>query len=70
MRSCIMTGAIRNMIRDNKTYQIDNAIATGAADGMVSMDQSILELYRAGKISQEVALDYADHPDQMLRRMR
>lgn len=65
-----MTGAIRNMIRDNKTYQIDNAIATGAADGMVSMDQSILELYRAGKISQEVALDYADHPDQLLRRMR
>ena len=65
-----MTGAIRNMIRDNKTYQIDNAIATGAADGMVSMDQSILGLYRAGKISQEVALDYADHPDQLLRRMR
>lgn len=29
--------AVRNMIRDNKTYQIDNAIASGGTEGMVAM---------------------------------
>lgn len=38
--------AVRNMIRDNKTHQIDNAIAAGGAEGMVAMDQSILHSTR------------------------
>lgn len=42
--------AVRNMIRENKTYQIDNAISTGVKDGMLSMDQSIQNLYRQGRI--------------------
>ena len=61
--------AIRNMIRDSKTHQIDNAIASGGGEGMVSMDQSVLALYQAGKISRETALDYADNPDQLRRRL-
>ena len=40
-----MNNAIRSLIRDNKTHQIDNAIAAGGAEGMISMDQSILALY-------------------------
>lgn len=44
-------------------------VAAGGADGMKSMDQSILELYQAGKITRETALDYADNYDQMLRRI-
>lgn len=64
-----MTGAIRSMIRDSKTHQINNAIATGAADGMISMDQSILNLYREGLITAETALDYCDDPEQMKRRI-
>lgn len=62
-----MTGAIRSLIRDNKGHQIDNAIAAGARDGMISMDQSILALYREGKISKETALEYADNPEQLRR---
>ena len=61
--------AIRTMIRDCKTHQIDNAIAAGSSEGMLSMDQSIVELYRSGLLSQEVALSYADHPDQLRRRL-
>lgn len=61
--------AVRSLIRDNKTHQIDNAIAAGGGEGMVSMDQSILALCREGKITPETALDYADHPDQMRRRL-
>lgn len=64
-----MNSAIRSMIRDSKTHQIDNAIAAGAAEGMISMDQSILTLYRDGQITRETALDYADNPEQMRRRL-
>jgi twitching motility protein PilT len=64
-----MNAAIRSMIRDSKSHQIDNAIASGSAEGMVSMDQSILGLYRAGQITLETALDYADNPEQLRRRL-
>ena len=64
-----MTSAIRSMIRDSKTHQIDNAIATGSAAGMISMDQSILDLYRQGRISKDTALEFADEPEQMKRRL-
>jgi Tfp pilus assembly ATPase PilU len=33
------------------------------------MDQSIFELYQAGQITRHTALAYADHPEQMLRRI-
>lgn len=64
-----MTPAVRSLIRDAKTHQLQAAMASGAADGMVTMDQSLLELYRAGRITRQTALDYADNPEQMLRRM-
>lgn len=64
-----MNNAIRSLIRDNKTHQIDNAIAAGGGEGMISMDQSILALYKAGKITVETALEYADNPEQLRRRL-
>ena len=64
-----MTGAIRSMIRDNKNHQIDNAIASGSREGMISMDQAILNLYHTGEISKETALLYADKPEQMKRNL-
>ena len=64
-----MTGAVRSMLRECKTHQIPAAIASGGAEGMVSMDQSILALYRQGRISKQTALEQADNPEQLLRRM-
>ena len=64
-----MSSAIRSMIRDNKNHQIDNAIAASGAEGMISMDQAILKLYREEKITKETALLYADRPEQMKRNM-
>ena len=64
-----MNSAVRSMIRDNKNHQIDNVIAAGGKDGMVSMDQSILSLYRGGKISKETALLYADKQEQLRRQL-
>ena len=64
-----MNDAIRNMIRENKNHQINNTIATNTAAGMCTMDQAILAHYRAGKISRETALHYADRPEQMERQI-
>lgn len=64
-----MNGAIRSLIRDGKTHQIDNAITAGGGEGMISMDQTILTLYREGQISLDTALDYADNPEQLRRRL-
>ena len=64
-----MNSAIRSLIRDSKTHQIDNAIAAGGGEGMVTMDQSILALCKAGAITPETALNYADNPEQLRRRL-
>ena len=64
-----MNSAIRSLIRDSKTHQIDNAIAAGGGEGMVTMDQSILALCKAGAITPETALSYADNPEQLRRRL-
>lgn len=64
-----VNSAIRNMIRENKGHQIDMAIASGGSEGMISMDQSIISLYQQGKISYQTALDYADNPEQLQRRL-
>ncbi len=64
-----MTNAVRSMIRESKNHLIPAAIASGTNEGMISMDQSIFELYKSGKITKETALDYADNPEQMQRRI-
>lgn len=64
-----MNNAIRNMIRDNKSYQIDNMIASGRLEGMITMDQFILNLYRKGLIDLENALGYATNAEQLRRRI-
>jgi len=48
--------AIRNLIREGKTYQIGNSIQTGAKQGMQSMDQQLIDLYKQGKISRDSVL--------------
>lgn len=65
-----MNTAIRNLIRERKSEQIANAIAAGSAsEGMVSMDQYILTLYKNGRISADTARDFADNPEQLKRRL-
>jgi twitching motility protein PilT len=51
----VNTLAVSSMIRDGKTQGIPSALDTGKREGMISMDNSILELWREGKITNEVA---------------
>lgn len=64
-----VNNAIRSLIRDSKTHQIDNAIAAGGGEGMMTMDQSLLALYKSRQITAETVLAYSDNPDQLKRRM-
>ena len=61
------TNAIKTMIRESKIHQIDSVIYSSAKDGMVSMDVSISELYKAGKIDEQTALSYAINPETVKR---
>jgi twitching motility protein PilT len=48
--------AVANLIRENKPQSLPSVMETGLRDGMVTMDSSVLELFKAGRISEEVAL--------------
>lgn len=65
----MVDNAIANMIREGKVHQMDNAIYAGAAQGMVTMDNDILRLYREGTITKENALMYAISPDILSKKM-
>lgn len=52
----ISNPAIKNLIRESKTYQISNMIQTGARLGMQLMDQDLVDLFKKGKISKENVL--------------
>ena len=56
----IATAAIRNLIREGKTHQMYSSIQAGKRFGMVTMDQSLAELVRAGRVTYEVAIDRAN----------
>ena len=57
--------AIRNMIRENKTYQIISTMQTGKRQGMQTMDDAIYELFLRGDISADSAVSYAQDPVNM-----
>ena len=64
----VVTPAVRNMIRESKAFQLESVISTSSALGMTTMDQSILALLKAGRITQETALRHASNPDWMEKR--
>lgn len=65
-----VTPAIRNMIRENKVHQIDGLIYSSTGSGMISMDQSLINLYKEGQISKETAILYASNPEMIIKRIR
>ncbi len=65
----ILTPAIRNMIRESKVHQIDSAIFAGAALGMSTMDQSVLALYKEGRITAEMAIQHSVNMEDMRKKI-
>ena len=60
--------AIRNLIREEKTHQIDSVIASGSAEGMRTMDQSLFELVKSGRVAKNMAMQYAIHQEALEKR--
>ena len=65
----VPTPAVRNLIREGKTHQIYSALQTGAQFGMRTMDTSLAELVRDGKISRELAESRSGTPEELRRLM-
>ncbi|NLM03715.1 MAG: type IV pilus twitching motility protein PilT [Clostridiales bacterium] len=61
--------AIRNLIREGKTHQIQTIIQTGSKFDMQTMDDSLIELYRRQIINKETLLKYAIDIDMIRRKM-
>jgi len=65
----VVTPAIANLIRENKTFRIDSAIQTGKKFGMQLLDDHLLEIFRAGKVSAEDVIDKARNAADLAERM-
>ena len=61
----IKNTAIENLIRENKSYQIDSVIETSLKDKMVSLDKSLAELVQRGVVSSDDAFGYSKNPDYL-----
>ena len=64
-----LNNAVRSMVRESRIHQLDNVIQTSAAEGMIGMDESILRLCKAGRVTKETALRAAMSPDQLKRKL-
>ncbi len=61
--------AIRNMIRDNKVPQIDGILYSSSKPEMISMDSSLLRMYREKQITAQTALAYATNQDMLSKKL-
>ena len=61
----LATSAIRNLIREGKTYQLGNAIQTGVQYGMQTLNQALSALYRLRTITREEALKRSNEPEEL-----
>ena len=55
----LANSAVRNIIREGKTHQLDSVIQTGAAEGMQSMDRTLVQMVQGGQITYEEAKNFA-----------
>ena len=58
------SNAIANLIREDKTHQIDLVIETSLENGMISLNRSLVELVRRGEVASETAMAYALNPTE------
>lgn len=65
----IANPAIRNLIREGKTFQIPSMMQTNRKAGMITMDDALYELYIKGRIKQETALTFAQDYAYLYRKM-
>ncbi|HXR39723.1 MAG TPA: PilT/PilU family type 4a pilus ATPase [Terracidiphilus sp.] len=65
----LATAAMRNLIRRGDDHQLRANIETGRAEGMLTMEQSLADLVRAGRVSRETAFAHCNHPEDLRRHL-
>lgn len=60
--------AIRSLIRESKTHQIQSTIQTNRAMGMITMDDFLFDLFQQGSITKDNALIYAQDQNSMKKK--
>ncbi len=63
----INNNAVSNLIRERRTHEIDTVIETGAEQGMIDMNRTLIEMVRRGEITVETALTYSINPKNLER---
>jgi pilus retraction protein PilT len=66
----LLTPTISRLIREGKIWEITPFIEDGVIFGMQSFNQSLVKLVREGKVSEEVAANYADNKDEFILALR
>jgi twitching motility protein PilT len=61
--------AVRNLIRRGDDHQLRAHIETGRTEGMLTMEQSLAELVRTGRIAHNIAFDHSHHPEDLQRHL-
>src|SRR4051794_14827098 len=65
----VVTAAIRNLIRENKTYRIDSSIQTGRKHGMFLLDESLFKLWKNGIVEKEEILLRSSKPGELAAKI-
>ena len=65
----VVNSAIRNMVREAKIHQIDSVIHSSSAEGMITMDASLLGLLKRGVITPRTAIEFSSNPEQMAKKV-
>jgi twitching motility protein PilT len=68
----LVTGvlALSTLIRDDKLYQLPNLLQRGRAFGMIRFDESLIELVRAGKITEDTAIAFAENKKELQHQLQ
>ena len=61
--------AVRNLIREGKSHQLVSVMQTNRKMGMITMDESITQLFYEGRIDREMAIQFAQDPDGMQNKI-
>lgn len=61
----IANTAVRNLIRDGKTYELNNVMQLNSSEGMQTLDQCLAGLVRMKVVTPEEALTHSSHPDRL-----
>jgi len=64
------SSAVKNLIRESKTFQISTVIQTSRKQGMQTMDDAIFDLYNMGRISKDTAIEYAQDQTALEKKIK